>query len=46
MIDLRRLGAGMLAASPLLTQLSSERWLWWCGVTFAILGPLFLAFKK
>jgi len=43
--DLSRLGAGMLAASPVLLNVIDAKLAWWCGVAFAVVAPYLMAIR-
>ena len=45
-LDLHRLGAGLLAAGPLLIQLGGNKEAWWIGMVFTVLGPILMALKR
>lgn len=45
-IDTAKLGAGLLATSPLLLNLGGERWLWWLGVIMAVISPFLMSLKS
>ena len=45
-LDLPKLGAGMLAASPLLVQLAGEKWCWWLGILMAAAAPFLMSVKS
>jgi hypothetical protein len=46
LFDLPRLGAGLLAASPLLINLGGAQWAWWMGVIMAVAAPFLMSLKQ
>jgi hypothetical protein len=43
--DTAKLGAGLLAASPLLINLAGTQLAWWLGVGMATAAPFLMALK-
>ena len=41
-----KLGAGMLAAGPILMTHGGSKLAWWIGNVFVVLGPLLMALSK
>jgi len=42
-LDFTKLGAGLMASSPLLMNMGSSKEVWWIGVGMAIVGPVLMS---
>lgn len=43
--DTVKLGGAMLAAGPVMMQLSSEKRVWWIAWAFTVLGPFLMSWR-
>lgn len=46
LFDTHKLGAGLLAAGPLLLQFGGNKVSWWCGLAATVVGPVLMALRK
>lgn len=45
-LDPQKLGAGLLAAGPLLLQFGGSKISWWAGLAATVIGPVLMALRK
>lgn len=46
LFDPHKLGAGLLAAGPLLLQFGNNKVSWWAGLLATVVGPVLMAVKR